>query len=277
MLNKGRTMLKKVILLLIVALYLAGCTTGPNSESIKKEIQAKLDKNFEKGLFKIEYLSRRGSYPYSDGKSKVNKRLIYYKASIKILKDCKLSNWNGANVGSLISILGSTPLGVVGVKSEGNKKDDLLLIYGSRAYALEKNSWSPILFAAKGIKRQKTSKKPYVVEMEEDKNREEEGLPLYQQHLNMLKTMGKSFEKIKDKKNLEMLQKDLDRIVQKASFRYAKLKGLLTVATGSKIGEYYAIGKALEKTFKKKTLQACLTSGSVANCKLIQKRSHFCH
>ena len=56
----------------------------------------------------------------------------------------------------------------------------------------------------------------------------------------------------------------------------AKSRGWLTIATGSSLGEYYPIGKALAQilTTKKsrKTVKAFATSGSSENCRLVQQQ-----
>ena len=103
-------------------------------------MQQKLDNNFQNGLFKIKSFSRRGSYPYeADGNSQL---LLYYKAEIEFLKDYKLSDWNNLNVTSLISVLGATPIGVTGVKQQGNKKGDVLLVYGTNNYIFQDSKWT---------------------------------------------------------------------------------------------------------------------------------------
>ena len=62
---------------LILVLLTAGCTRGPSSPTLQKEIQEKLDTRFKEGLFQVQQLSRSGSYPYTE-KGDPTRRLVVY-------------------------------------------------------------------------------------------------------------------------------------------------------------------------------------------------------
>ena len=265
----------KVYILLLCAILFAGCSKGPNENQVKKHIQQKLDQEFQSGLFKIEYLKRKGTYPYLNDTSFEEQRLIYFRTEISFLKDYKLSNWDGLNMGSLISILGSTPLGIKGVHNKGNKKGDKLLVYGTTAYGLKDKKWTRLdhhtgILSSK--KQDSTSSGKYVNEMEEDNKRQMGAKPLYEQYLSEISNIARSLEKQKDKK---FLQDQLASVLRHATFKLAKEKGWITIATGSKLAEYYAIGTALAdlNPNKDKIIKAYPSSGSVENCNLVEKNS----
>ena len=215
--------MKKTVLILCALFCAMGCSRGPNTKEIQNTLQGKLDEQFQKGLFKIESFSRRGSYPYKDAKDKSEKRLIYYKAYIKMEKDHKFSNWDGLNIGSLLSILGSTRLGVIGIKTEGNKKGDELLVHGTIAYALKDGKWleedyNPALHSTKS----KTRHGKHVVEMDENSDRQLNDIPKYLQHIETIKKIGMEFGKKKELENIKFLEKKLKETLETSYFTCCK-------------------------------------------------------
>ncbi|BBM81670.1 TAXI family TRAP transporter solute-binding subunit [Candidatus Uabimicrobium amorphum] len=262
--------MKQIFIFSMIALLLIGCSKGPNGQDLQKSVQQKLDNHFQNGLFKIKSFSRRGSYPYeADGSTQL---LLYYKAEVEFLKDYKLSDWNNLNVTSLISVLGATPIGVTGVKQEGNKKGDVLLVYGTNNYILKDGKW---LEHKKHIKKSTDSSgktKVFVSELEEDEKLEQRDLPQHEQHISEIKKLAKDFRKKKEPQNLAFLNSELKKLIRQAKFQAGKARGWTTIATGSTGGEYYALGNGLQQLLstKKHVAKIYNTSGSQENCKLVE-------
>ena len=95
---------------------LAGCRKGPDRDTLASQIQARLDRNFQGGVFKVVDLARKGHYAYREEGDDAERLLVYYNAELELLRDYRLSDWDKPNVGSLISVLGATANGVTGVK-----------------------------------------------------------------------------------------------------------------------------------------------------------------
>lgn len=263
--------MRQLCILSMLVLLSFGCSKGPNGQDLQKSVQQKLDNNFQNGLFKIKSFSRRGSYPYeADGNSQL---LLYYKAEIEFLKDYKLSDWNNLNVTSLISVLGATPIGVTGVKQQGNKKGDVLLVYGTNNYIFQDGKWTE---HKKRIENKSPSGKTkvFVSELEEDEKLEKQDLPQHEQHILEIKQLAKDFRKHKEPQNLAFLNRELKKLVRQAQFQAGKARGWTTIATGSMGGEYYALGSGLEQLLstRKHVAKIYNTSGSQENCKLVEDK-----
>lgn len=242
----------------------AGCREGPDTESLRGQIQGKLDRAFRKGLFEVRSLSRRGHYPYREEGDPRQRLLVYYNAQIALLRDYKLSNWNQLNVGSLISVLGATPSGVRGVKPGGNRKGDLLSVHGASAYVAAAEGsgerWRSVAFLPAA--RAGAGRRPG-----------DEELP-YRGHLKELGRLGAAFQAGKQRDDLAELTERLEELREEAERRLGRSKGWLTIAAGNPQGEYHRQARGLERILRKAGQQARAyrTGGSVENCRLVQER-----
>lgn len=256
--------------LLLLALtfisVLVGCRAGPDGEGLQSDLQAKLDGHFGKGVLKVNDVARRGSYPYAEDGDDRERVLIYYNATLSFLKTHKMSNWDQANVSSLISVLGSTPLGVEGVDPSGNNAGDVLHIHGTAAYAKRGDNWEPAFHVA-GAQKQP------------DQPPASEESPPYRKRMEAIATIGKQLQRRNRQEELRSLEEDLDRVLFAAERRLARSRGWITVATGTSPGEYFTLGRGLEKLLTGKALgsskvkaRSVSTGGSEENCRLIEAR-----
>jgi len=268
MARRGATV-RRACAWLLVALALvlgSGCQHGPDRDELQSQVQTKLDGQFGSGVFRIHELVRRGSYPYQEEGDERDRLLVYYNAEIRLLRDYRLSNWDQLNVGSLISVLGANPRGVQGVKPEGNRAGEVLSVHGSSAYVRADDAW------------QLVAHRPVAVKQAEPRPGAEE-LPPYRQRIEELAKVAKQLQRRNRKREIQLLEKDLDRVLFAAERRLARSRGWITIATGTAEGEYYALGKGLEQLLsrrkdargKKIVAQAVGTSGSADNCRLVDQ------
>ena len=251
-------------LLLCATIALLGCQAGPGPEPLQAEIQRKLDDQFGEGLFRVEALTRRGSYPYREEGDDRDRVLVYFNVAIRFAKDFKLSNWDQLNVGSLISVLGATPRGVDGVRPEGNTAEDLLDVHGSSAYVRTDEGWQPIVHV--------TTREP-----QPEGRQGSEELPHYRKRLKTIAEIGRRFQRKNRQPELRRLEEELDRVLSGAERRLARAQGWITIATGTLAGEYFQLGEGLEAQLKTRRdgrgkrieAQAVSTSGSAENCRLV--------
>lgn len=239
-------------------LFLTGCRKGPDHGDLSSEIQSKLDSRFQPGLFKITYMTRNGSYPFSDedGSSRL---LVYFKARVEFLQDYSLSEWDKLNASTLATVLGASRHGITGIDPKGNKKGDLLRIYGTSTYQDKAGKWVPSNRIA-----------PKMVKQEEK--------PFFDQKTELDETMaelsGRVTELKKDNKpvHLSTLESELTRALKKINLKLDRLDKRISLTTGFPSGEYFAIGKGLEKMFKQnnRPFRSYPSSGSIENCRLVQ-------
>lgn len=246
-------------IVLLLVLLASSCHNGPKRDELRTEIQGKLDRHFGGGVFEIEQLTRRGSQPFQEEDDPRDRLLIYFNADIRLVQDYKLSNWDQLNVGSLVSVLGATPLGIEGVKSEGNRAGDRLSVHGTSAYVMEQGAWQPIVYAG----------------AEEKKTKPREGAeqpPPYRLRMEEIGKLGKQFQRRNRERELELLEADLDQVLAASQRRLARSRGWITIASGTPSGEYYALGEALEKLLDaaKHQTESVPSSGSAENCRLVQ-------
>ncbi len=167
------------------------------------------------------------------------------------LKDYTLTNWDNLSVGSLSYILGATPSGIIGVKPQGNKKKDVLVIHGTVNYKKEDGNWIAIAPELRAPKGKIVTDKKYVAEIDEADTQRAK-VPEYKKSLKILNNIFGKLDKNTDKKYIQVAEFELKKVMLKAQMVSARQEGLSTIATGWSLGNYYAIGKGLEKLIGKK-------------------------
>jgi len=253
-----------VSLLVILAALVAvgGCRKGPAGEALTQEVQTKLNRDFQAGLFEVDHLARRGSYPYQEEGDERERLLIYYDARLRFLKDYKLSDWDQLNVGSLVSVLGATPLGVQGVNPEGNMQGDYLEVYGTSAYLKDEGEWVASTLTPATKQKKKVAKEP-----------PPEGLP-YQEKLALLDETARKLNKAGGSFELKELDRKLDEALASARRGLAKRNEWMSLATGMPTGEYAALGSALVASLEKAGYRAAAfeSRGSIENVRLLERK-----
>lgn len=235
-------------------IFMAGCAQGPKKSFIEKQIASELSKHFGKDVFSIKTFNRKGHYPLEADKQR-KQVLVYYSAEIVFEKDYRLSSWNKLNVGSLISVLGSTPLGVRGVKVEGNKKGDMLIVHGALAWKEKGESWQLTKLSLKKKKETRIGS--------------DELLP-YRRHLKRLQDIGATFQKNKKRNELKRFTEGLEQNVAASERRLSRSLGEIAIATGRSGGEYDRQGVILAKLInQEKRAKAFSSAGSAENCRLV--------
>jgi TRAP transporter TAXI family solute receptor len=236
----------------------SGCSKGPASAQLEQTLQQRLDENFGKGLFQLSGLSRKGHYPLAaeQGQTRV---LVYYNANVRFLRAHRLAAWNQLNVGSLVSVLGATPLGVRGVKPKGNAKGDQLTVHGALAWArgAGDKSWRAVAFTAatKGKGRSRANQLPY------------------RKHLDRLGVIGKQLSKARKDPALSALTGELTTLVARSERRLGQALGWLTLSTGRSGGEYDRQGRGLVRILHaaKQKARAYRSAGSRENLQLVAR------
>ncbi len=263
---------KKLFVYILILISVISCSQGPNSDTLNTEIQNKLNSEFHQGLLRVKHFSRRGSYTYSELGESVKRLMLYYKAELEFQSDYKLTDWNTLNVGSLSYVLGATASGISGVSPEGNKKGDILTVFGTVNYKMEDGKWIATAPKYKELKGKASGDSKFVAEIDESEEYDS-NLPEYKKKLKILGNIFSKMDGKGDDKTIQVAEFELQQILQKARMYSAMKNGVVTIATGSPVGNYFAIGKGLEElSDAKKKTRAYATSGSVENCHLVNEK-----
>ncbi|PCJ19516.1 MAG: hypothetical protein COB02_07155 [Candidatus Cloacimonadota bacterium] len=254
----------KLFIIIAFTTLLAGCKSGPDQNILTTQIQEKLDKHFKNGLFKIDSLTRQGSYPFSDKSDGSARLLVYFQSKIKFLDNYSLSDWNQLNSASLSSILGTAKHGIKDINPNGNKKDDTLTIFGTSTYKLENSKWVPIPFTEVRVELDKN--KPEFDEAGEILNE-----TIAQKNLRLLALKLKQANKGNKQEHLSLIEKELIKTVNKVSVKLDKLNGKAPLVSGPIEGEYFALGKGLSQLSKGFNVVHHASQGSFDNALLVNQ------
>src|SRR5262245_52237629 len=110
----------RVALALVVLLAAAGCTRGDDKVQLQSDLQKKLDQEIKPDLFQVAALRREGSAPLPAGESGAPRVVVYYNATLKLIKDYSFGGWDQLGPSSVAFVLGSTEKGLLGFKPENH-------------------------------------------------------------------------------------------------------------------------------------------------------------
>jgi len=254
----------RALTLLVALLAMNGCRRGPDSEELHGLLQQNLDAEYQQGLFEVAELSRKGGFPYKEAGDDRPRILVYYDAELVFQQDHQLTDWDSLGVGSLIGVLGATPLGVSGVEPDGNRSGDLLSVYGSAAFAEEQDRWVQVPLAA-----QTTAGSPEVTQPSDV--HEELDLTSRQRRLRRLEQVGAELDRAAGPAEAARFERELERFVAAEECRLAQRDGRPSLATGLPFGEYSALGEALAEVLQRPDRPVCLlpSDGSAENCERV--------
>ena len=129
------------LVLLACALLLTGCSRQPDDTVIGNALQAELDGALGGRVLVVESVRRAGSgrAPATAGGGEV--QLVYFNARLRLARDYDFSRWESHSVGTLRSLLGAGPRGVLGIKADGNRAGDELTAYGTLGFERRGDAW----------------------------------------------------------------------------------------------------------------------------------------
>lgn len=252
-------MIRRWLPIAIVCCLALGCGRGPDVEDLVAHVQARLDSQFEEGLFRVARFDRRGSAPFHDLEKNVSGVFVYYDANLELQRDYDLSSWRGLNVGTLSYVLGATPSGVAGFRPKGNALGDVLRVHGRLTWQKHEGEWSAIV--SEPIREEGRAAPPG------------EGVG----PTSLLATIRKlvSARAIKAPEGREAaIVHELRRAVEEIDLRFARMDGAWVLGTGQTPGTYAAFGKGFARHASARglPLHAHPSAGSVENGMRIQER-----
>jgi len=250
-------------LLVLLALLVGGCSRGPDEKDLRTEVQEKLNQQFKPGLLEIVSLRRQGSAPLSAAESGANRLIVYFNATVKLLKAYDFSDWEGLSPASLANVLGATEKGLSGIKPQESRQGDLIRVYGSSTYERSGDKWASVEIPTAGVK--KTSAPGNAA----PPSRTDQFLA----KLTSLVDLPPPGLRPEDSR---VIDEELDRAIKAIQVRIERRKHAYAIAGGPDGGEYDAVAQALASSVGrlglKVKLQTLETQGSVENARLIDRK-----
>ena len=249
----------RLVLLSLIILSFTACSRGPNETHLHEQIQNMLETGFKPGLFEVMTLKRVGSAPASDKLTGDERLIVYFNTQLKFLEDYNLTSWGQLGIGTLSFLLGATENGISGFHAGGNKKGDILQVYGTAVYALRSGDWLPVDFRIKNG----------------DNGLAQAETPKVRQLLDSLNATYEANSERLGGKEISILEKELSRATRKINRQLDVLENVYSIASGPEGGFYYQIAQTLEDHLRGKKIRInnYETEGSAENCSLVQDKA----
>jgi TRAP transporter TAXI family solute receptor len=244
---------------LMLLLAAAGCTRGADEATLRSELQTKLDRDVQPGLFEIVSLRREGSAPLPAGESGASRVVVYFNTTLRLAKDYNFGGWDQLGPSSVAYALGATEKGVFGLQAE-NRPGDLVRAYGSAIYEETPEGWKPI-----GAQPTAAAAAP---------NIEGSGpSPRSKQFIDKLAAMVELPPPGVPPQQDEIIADELARASENIERRVKRREHMFTVASGPENGEYARFGTALVSAVNELApnvkLRQRISRGSVENAWLL--------
>lgn len=134
----------RTFLACVVLIFLSACSSGPDNEVLRTDIQQRLELALSNDVVELASFERRGSQNDTRAPAGEDRRIIYFNATLKVMRDIDFSAWNAPGVSGLISSLGAGPKGMLGITSGGNKAGDVITVHGTALYRYDGQRWATV-------------------------------------------------------------------------------------------------------------------------------------
>ncbi len=237
----------------LLSLLLSGCQRGPEESTLRSELTAVLEQNFQPGLFELVSLRRMGSAPRRESETGDERLIVYFNTRLRFRKAHDLTVWDGLNGASLAFLLGASESGIQGIRSGGNTTGDILQVHGSRAYAMRSAQWRAITINRPSLSPIDTSA----------------------QSARLIEGLSQLAEQSAGRRGgveQAIVERELGEEKRRIERELDKLRQIYAAASGPSQGAYHRYLQALERNATQTgvILRNYETQGSVENCLLVQ-------
>lgn len=254
--------LLKVLLLVLPALFAAGCARGPDQPGLEADVQARLDTLFGGPVLVLREFNRQGSAPYAAAADGASQAIVYYNATLEFAQSYDPSNWESLSPQLIASALGATDEGIVGLGSGAMQPGAQLRAYGSIIYRRDGRDWRPAEAQVPSAALPATDVAERAPASRAD------------QLIRRLAEVVDTSPGLKQAKD-EIVAEELDRALQNIALRLDTGKQSFAVATGPEGGEYARFVASLATRFGSHAtpgkIRAAYTAGSVANAFMVDR------
>ena len=123
-----------VACLLVLCLSLPGCGGGPDTDALAKDVEDRIAQALPAGTVVLTSLERRGSQSDTKAPAGETRRIVYFDAELKLVRDFNFGAWDAPGVAGLVSALGAGPKGITGITSGGNNAGNIMRAHGTALY-----------------------------------------------------------------------------------------------------------------------------------------------
>ncbi|UEM19259.1 TAXI family TRAP transporter solute-binding subunit [Skermanella mucosa] len=250
-------------LVLVTALgFLTACEKVPDEAAVRSAVQTALDTTFPDPLFEITGFNRVGSGPLPADPNGVERRIVYYNADLRVLRDYSFSDWEALNVSALANLLGATEHGLQGIRRDGNQTGDTVDVNGSVGFERTNGDWRPVVVAQSPV-----SQPPAL---------DNTGPPAIARGLvDQIMALFEGPPTDDAGQARAIITEELDEAYRQITLRLDRLQRAFVVAGGPEGGEYNLIARTIAASISADGVRSAgvSTDGSVENLRLIQDGS----
>ncbi len=252
------------LLIFLFLILLVSCSLPVSQNDLKTLVEQRISsKGFPE--LKLNSLKSKGGNEYfSDAHSVLR---AYYKMELTFGKDFSFAEAD-ITLEHFLATLGATRTGVTGLKSEGNKAGDTILVYGAFDFEKKDNKWTALSRLASQESSELTHKKG-TPDIDLTEKVEESNKPRYMQYLGILDQIFKSSGTINER-DQHLIERELRGLVRLLKVRKARRENKLVISSGGEQGSYSWWGEQIADAAGKNVV-SIESSGSLENVKLLAR------
>ena len=248
------------IILLGLLLLLSACSKGPDSQTVERDLNQRLQQTLGADSIQIETFRRQGSAPEAVSEDGAERRVVYFDATLDLKQNRDFARWDIPGVASLVSLLGAGPRGLTGIKSGGNQSGDDLEVHGSLIYQETSDGWE--LDTPQGFDQPPPASPP----VDTADSRREQLISAFSTALNLApEGVGLQERKI--------IAEEMARGLSSIEGRIARSQNGFALASGPESGQYSRFAEALSALAKarKIIIRPLLTEGGMINLEMLRE------
>ena len=252
-------MMIKRLLIMLTCLVLVACSRQPDGDTLRSDLQQRLDTTYGVDVFTITELVRQGAATDGSAPEGQERRVVYYDVELEFKKEFTLDAWDRPGVASLVTLLGAGPRSISGVKSGGNQTGDKIVAHASAIYRKDASGW--VAVAPPGV----TNAQAPALETGAPQ-------PVARRLLATLDEISRSVARSGSGGGERIVQQELERSVARINGRLSRMQQGLPLAGGPDRGEYFAFARALAALPApgQAKIAALITSGGADNIEMLR-------
>jgi TRAP transporter TAXI family solute receptor len=250
-----RRALLTLLFALLASAWLAGCGGGPPADGIRTGINERLAQALPPGTVELAGLDRRGSQADTKAPAGETRRVVYFDAELKLLRDYDFGAWDSPGVAGLVSALGAGPRGITGITSGGNKAGDIIRAHGTALYRRDGERWVGVLPAGS-----RPAEAPAVAA---DAQRGPAAI------LDAMRKVIESVQKDASPAQRAVIEQELTTAHANIRARLARVNEGYAIAAGAEHGQYLRFAKALVDGARVRAIPL-VTHGGEENLRLLR-------
>ena len=248
-----------VVLALVVT---AACEKTPDEAAVRDALQGAIGTTFDEPVVEIASFERVGSGPLPARADGTERKIVYYNADLRLLRDYSFNDWEALNVSALASLLGATEHGLQGIQRDGNAAGDTLQVRGSVGFERTDGDWQPVVVAQSPV-----SEPPPL---------DNTGPPAVARGLvDQIMALFEGPPADDAGEARAIITEELDEAYRQITLRLDRLQRAFVIAGGPGGGEYNLIARTIAATISANGIRSAgvATDGSVENLRLVRDGS----